>query len=68
MNADFGNRFKALWVTNVLDRSEDYLVSERLMSLVVEKMKAFRDQLKKKKSTKNLEELLKLITQSKVVR
>ena len=48
---DFANRFKALWVTNALDGSEDYLVSERLMSLFGEKMKAFRDQLKKKKSS-----------------
>ena len=35
---------------------------------VGEKMKAFRDQLKKKKSPKNLKELLQLITPSKGVR
>ena len=36
--------------------------------LVGEKMKAFRDQLKKKKSPKNLKELLQLITPPKGVR
>ena len=60
---DVVNHFKALWVTNALDGSEDCLVSERLMSLVGENIKAFHDQLKKKKSQKNLMELLKLIEQ-----
>ena len=68
LGIDFVNRFKALWVTNALDGSEEYLVSERLMSLVGEKMKDFRDQPKKKKSTKNLKELLKLITPPKGLR
>ena len=68
LEIDFVNRFKALWVTNALDGSEEYLVSERLMSLVGEKMKDFRDQPKKKKSPKNLKELLKLITPPKGLR
>ena len=68
LEIDFANRFKALWVTNALDGSEEYLVYERLMSLVGEKMKAFHDQLKKKKSSKNLKELLKLITPPKGLR
>ena len=29
LKIDVANRFKALWVTNALDRSEDYLVSEK---------------------------------------
>ena len=61
LEIDFANRFEALCVT----KTSDYLVSERLMSLVGEKMKAFRDQLKKKKSPKKLKELLKLITPPK---
>ena len=60
---DVVNHFEALWVTNALDGSKDGLVSERLMSLVGEKIKAFHDQLKKKQSPKNLMELLKLIEQ-----
>ena len=60
---DVVNHFKALRVTNALDGSEDCLVSERLMSLVGEKIKAFHDRLKKKQSPKNLMELLKLIEQ-----
>ena len=51
LESDFVNRFKTLWVTNVSEGSEDYLVSERLL-LVGEKMKSFRDQFKKKKSQK----------------
>ena len=50
---DVLNHFKALWVTNALDGSEDCLVSERLMSLVGENIKVFHDQLKKKKVKKN---------------
>ena len=52
LESDFVNRFKTLWVTNVSEGSEDYLVSEKLMLLVGEKMKSFRDQFKKKKSQK----------------
>ena len=50
LEINFANGFKALWVTNTLDGSEDYLVSEILMTLVGEKTKAFRDQLKKTKN------------------
>ena len=46
--------FKSLWVTNPLDGSEDYLVSERIMMLVEEKLKVFRKQLNKAESPKNL--------------
>ena len=51
-----------------MDGSEEYLVSEILMSLFGEKTKSFRDQLKKKKSPKELKDLLKLITPPKEVR
>ena len=60
--------FEALWVTNALDGTEDYLVSERVMLLVGNKMKVFRNDLMKKKSPKNLKELLKLITPPKGVK
>ena len=32
LEIDVASRFKALWVTNALDRSEDYLVSERIIA------------------------------------
>ena len=62
------NRLKAMWATSASDRSEDYLVSEILMSLVGKKIKAFLDELKKKLTPKNLKELLKLITPPKRMR
>ncbi len=34
LDVDIPARYKALWVTNKLDGSEDYLVSERVMTLV----------------------------------
>ena len=34
LEIDVTSRFKALWVTNALDGSEDYLVSERVFALV----------------------------------
>ena len=55
-------------MTNALDGSEDYLVSERIMMLVGEKLKVFRKQLNKAESPKNLKDLLKLITPSKGVK
>ena len=65
---DVVTHFKSLWVTNALDGSEDYLVSERIMMLVGEKLKVFRKQLNKAESPKNLKDLLKLITPPKVVK
>ena len=59
---DVVTHFKSLWVTNALDGSEDYLVSERIMMLVGEKLKVFRKQLNKVDSPKNSKDLLKLIT------
>ena len=65
---DVITHFKSLWVTNTLDGSEDYLVSERILMLVGEKLKVFRKQLNKAESSKNLKDLLKLITPSKGVK
>ena len=68
LEIDTESRFKALWVTNTLDGTKDYLVSERVMLLVGNKMKVSRNDLMKKKSPKNLKELLKLITPPKGVK
>ena len=65
LEIDVAGRFKSLWVTNALDGSEDYLASERVVSLVGQKLKTFCDQLNKKESPKSSRELLKLITPQK---
>ena len=41
LEIDFANRFKALWVTNALDGSEDHLVSERLDTISWRKDESF---------------------------
>ena len=41
LEIDVTSRFKALWVTNALDGSEGYLLSERVFALVGEKLQAF---------------------------
>ena len=56
--------FKAQWVTNALDSTEDYLESDRVMLLIGDKMKVFQNNLIKK-SPKNLKDLLKLIAPPK---
>ena len=68
LEIDVVNRFKALWVTNALNGSEDYLVSERIITLVGDQLKEFRDELMKKESPKNLKQLLRLITPPKGVK
>ena len=57
-----------MWVTNALDGSEDYLVSERVYKLVRTRMIDFRNQLMKTVSPKNLNQLLKMITPPKGVK
>ena len=68
LEIDVVNRFKALWVTNALDGTEDYLVSERIITLVGDQLKEFRDDLMKKESPKNLKQLLILVTPPKGVK
>ena len=67
IDVDIPARYKALWLTSALDGSEDYLVSERIMSLVGEELKAFRTELMQTASVKQLKDLLKLITPPKGV-
>ena len=50
LKIDEVNRFKVLWVTNALDSSEDYLVSEKIIALVGSHLKEFRDESTKKDS------------------
>lgn len=55
-------------MTNNLDESEDYLVSERIYVLVGEKLEAFRNNLMQTPSPRNLKDLQKLVTPPKGVK
>ena len=68
IDVDIPARYKALWITNKLDGSEDHLVSERIMTLVCQKLMLFRENLMKNASPKTLKDLLKLITPAKSVK
>ena len=48
LKIDVVNRFKALWIPNALDGSEDFLVSERITALVRSNLKEVQDELMKK--------------------
>ena len=67
VNIDTQIVFKSLFVTNSLDGTEDYLVSNKLYSLVGPTMLEFRKKLMKSKSPKKLSELLKMIIPPKGV-
>ena len=62
INVDIAARYKALWITNKLDGSEDHLVLE------CQKLMLFRKNLMKNSSPKNLKDLLKLITPPKSIK
>ena len=68
LQKDYAKEFKSLWVTNALDGSEDYLVSERVYKLARARMIDFRNQLMKIASSKNLKQLLKMVTPLKGVK
>ena len=68
LDKDYAKEFKNLWVTNALDGSEDYLVSERVYKLMGTRMIDFRNQPMKTASPKNLKQLLKMITPPKGVK
>ena len=67
IDIDIPARYKALWLTSALDGSEDYLASEKIMSLVGKDLKNFSAELMKFKSLKQLKALLELITPTKGV-
>ena len=68
LEKDHAKEFKSFWVTNALDGSENYLISERVYKLVGTRMIDFRNQLMKTASPKNIKQLLKLITPPKGVK
>ena len=68
LDIDFSERYKALWITNALDGSEDHLVSDRIFRLVGEDLQKFRKRLMKSPNPANLKALLKTITPPKGVK
>ena len=68
INVDIPTCYKALWLTSALDGSENYFVSDKIMSLVAVDLTKFRSELMKSPSPKQLRELLKQITPPKGVR
>ena len=60
--------YKTLWFTSALDGSEDYFISEKLMSLVGEDLKKFRVEIMISKCPNQLKDLLKRITSPKGVK
>ena len=61
------DRFKALWITNTIDGSEDNLISDRIFALGNSHLKEFRDVLMKKENPISLKQPLRLITPPKDV-
>ena len=68
LSIDKDRAFKSLFITNALDGSEDYMVSDRLFSLVGEKIQEIRQILMNGPCPKNLQELLKTITPPKGIK
>ena len=58
LDIDTAKEFKTLFVTNALDGSEDFLVSDKLYALVGNDMIKFREQLMKERSAKTLREVI----------
>ena len=67
-HVDVADRFKALWVTNNLDGSEDFLVSQKIIDLVGPELIEYRKKLMGQESPKTLRQLLRKLTPPKGVR
>ena len=68
ITTDFLQIFKKLFVTNKLDGSEDYLVSDKLFSLIGNEMKDFRDSLLKSDVPNNLKTIVKQLIPPKGIK
>ena len=65
---DFSQVFKKLFVTNKLDSSEDYLVSDKLFSVIGSEMKDFRDALINSDVHNNLQDVEKQLIPRKGIK
>ena len=68
LQIDTKKEFKSLFVTNSFDGSEDYLVSDKLFSLVGQEMVAFRKELMSSDSSKTLKEVIRKLIPPKGVK
>ena len=68
ITTDFSQVFKKLFVTNKLDGSGDYLVSDKLFSLIGNEMKDFRDSLLKSDVPNNLKTIVKQLIPPKGIK
>ena len=68
VNIDNNKAFKSVWVTNSLNGSEDYLVSDRPFSLVGESMREFRNTLMTTSAPKTIIELVRKIIPPKGIK
>ena len=65
IDVNFNDVFKQLFVTNDLNGSEDYLVSDKLFDLIGEEMKDFRKTLLDSNTPNTIQELIRQIIPQK---
>lgn len=68
LSFDKEKAFKSLFLTNSLDGSDDFMVSDKLYSLIGKQIKDIRQKLMNDPCPKNLQELLKTITPPKGIK
>ena len=68
IDVNFSEVFKQLFVTNNLDGSEDYLVSDKLFDLIGNEMKDFRKTLMESNTPATIQEVIKKIIPPKGIR
>ena len=68
LDVDTTREFKSLFVTNALDGSEDYLVSDKLYALVGNEMVKFRTELMTSGQAKTLKEVIRKLIPPKGVK
>ena len=68
LDVDTEKEFKSLFVTNALDESEDYLVSDKLYALVGNEMVKFRTELMTSRPAKTLKEVIRKLIPPKGVK
>ena len=68
LDVDTEREFKSLFVTNALDGSEDYLVSDKLYALVGNEMVKFRTELMTSRPAKTLKEVIQKLIPPKGVK
>ena len=67
-DVSFTEVFKELFVTNKLDGSEDYLVSDKLFALIGNEMKEFRNKLMESPPPGKIQKVIKSINPPKGIR